>query len=183
AWMRYVPRNAQRVNERIDLGSPPLPRVIRVALAPFGHEVGKAVVDLVRQDNADGDELIARRAGGDVPHALAAQPENPAGAGALRNGELDAPTDGRHLNLGAKYGLVDADREIQGNIVADTLELRMRTHLDLDQGISRLAAAEAGATLAFQSQHLTILHALGHRQVEHAAFGHGHALAGARDGF
>ena len=95
---------------------------------------------------------------------------------------MDPAGDRRYFDLRADHRLVETDRKVECDIVSDALELRVRAHLDLDQRISRLATAETRAAFAFQSQHLSIDDALRNREVQHAAFRHGDALAGSGDG-
>ena len=125
----------------------------------------------------DGDELVTRRSGRSVTHSFAPQPEDATGAGTFRDRQLHSARDGGHLDLGTEHRLVDRDRQVESDVVADALELRMRAHLDLDQRIAWLAAVEAGAALALEPQNLPVLHALGHSEIQHATAGHRHAFA------
>src|SRR5262249_25104810 len=117
-----------------------------------------------------------------VAHALALEAKDPAGTGALGKRELHSTGDRGDLDLGAEHGLIDGDGELQDDIVSGAGKVWVRPDLDLDQGVSRLAAAGASRALALEPQHLPVRHALGHREVEHSTVGHGHALFGAGGG-
>src|SRR5262249_20057835 len=140
------------------------PRIIAVGLAPLGQEVGKLVIDLVGQNDANTDQLIAGMAGCSAAHAFALEAEDAAGTGALWQGELHPTGNGWYLDLGTEHGFVDGDGKFQDDIVAGPCELRVRPNLDLDQGVSRLAAAEARRTLALQPQYLPVRPPLRHRE-------------------
>src|SRR5215471_17868529 len=137
--------------------------VVAVGLAPLGQEVGELVIDLVGQDDANADQLIPGMTACRVAHAFALEAKDSAGTGALGKRELHPTGNRGYLDLGAEHGLIDGDGELQDDIVSGAGEVRVRPDLDLDQGVSRLAAAVAGRALALKPQHLPVRHALRHR--------------------
>src|SRR5262245_14080067 len=117
-----------------------------------------------------------------VAHAFTFEAKDPAGAGALGKRELHPTGDGGYLDLGAEHGFIDGDGQFQDDIVPGPCELRVWPNLDLDEGVSGLAAAEARRALALEPQHLPVRHALRHREVKHPAIWQGHPLFGAGGG-
>ncbi len=104
------------------------------------------------------------------------------GARALGDRECDAAGYRRHLDFGAQHGLIDGDRDVQHDIVPLPLELRMRTHLDLDQRIAGFPTGE-GPPFPAKAQDLPVGHAFRHRQVEHTAVRQRHSLLRPASGF
>src|SRR5262249_14864270 len=110
------------------------PRIVPMGLAPLGEEVGKLVIDLVGQNDANADQLIAGMAGCSAAYAFALEAEDAAGTGALWQRELHPTGNGWDLDLRAEHGFVDGDGEFQDDIVPGPGELRVWPNLDLDQG-------------------------------------------------
>src|SRR5262249_56039908 len=108
------------------------------------------------ESGANGEELVGGMGGCSAAYAFALEAEDAAGTGALWQCELHPTGNGWDLDLRAEHGFVDGDGEFQDDIVPGPGELRVWPNLDLDPGVSRRAAADAGRAPALQPQHLPV---------------------------
>lgn len=159
------------------------PGIVTVFLAPLGEEVGQAIIDFVRQDNRNRDELVTGLACAGGVDAFATEPECLARVGTLRNGQIDRAADGWHFDFAAEHGLVNGDGELDADVIAVALELLVRAHFDLDQRVASGTAEFAITAFTFEAENLAVFDAFGNIEVERIAAGHADALARATNGF
>lgn len=70
------------------------------------------VIKVCRNNDFDGDELVAAAAAAEVGDAFAAQAEDGAGLGAFGDVVFDLAVQRGHLHLGAEGGLDDGDGHV-----------------------------------------------------------------------
>ena len=112
--------------------------------------------------------LVAGRIAAASPavNALAAQPQPRAGIRTRRDRHRHRSGDGRHRHPRAEHRFGEADRQLDMDVVALAAEEGVRRDMHFDQCITGRAAAKAGAALALQAQHLTLVDAGRDRHVE-----------------
>src|SRR5436190_5030240 len=102
---------------------------------PLLHESLEFRVVPVRQHDAGGDEQVASRAGR-LGQPLALEAKNPAAGSIFWYRKFDRAAERRYANLAAEHGFVKRDRQIEPQVTAFNLEVRMRGHICCDQEIA-----------------------------------------------
>src|SRR5436190_12932190 len=131
---------------------------------PLLHEGLEFRVVPVRQHDAGGDEQVASRAGR-LGQPLALEAKNPAAGSVFWYRKFDRAAERRYANLAAEHGFVKRDRQIETQVTALNLEVRMRGDIDRDQEIAGPVTGR-GLSLPLQPDLLTGIDARGNLDVE-----------------
>src|SRR5436190_8759818 len=102
---------------------------------PLLHQGLEFRVVPVRQHDASGDEQVASRARR-LRQAFALEAKNPAAGSVFWDRKFDRAAERRYANLAAEHGFVKRDRQIEAQVTAFDLEVRMRANIDCDQEIA-----------------------------------------------
>src|SRR5262249_55753396 len=91
---------------------------------------------------------VARFAALRIGSPSTAKPQTLAGLATRGHLQFHVPAEGGHRDRGASYRLANGDRNVHDEILALTLDARMRSNVDDEVQIAGLAAVVAGAALS-----------------------------------
>src|SRR4051812_10837602 len=129
-----------------------------VQLSELAHEFLAAFIDHLRQDDADFDEQIAAAARG-LRRAALAQAEALPRLRARRNPQLDRSLERGDLDARAEHGIVNADRQLDAEVVPLPAEDGVWLHVDGDVEIAVARAAASGVAAIGDAQARALVHA------------------------
>src|SRR6056297_104654 len=134
-----------------------------------------ALVETHRRLHLDVHPQVALGAAADGAHALAAQPEDLAALGALRDFQLQRGllAESGHADLAAQGRSRVADRDLAGEVRALALENRVRPHQDFDVEITGGTAIAPRLALSAQPDTVAAVHP--RRDLDRQGLGLAHA--------
>src|SRR5262249_7219122 len=131
----------------------PFAWIVRLAVAPFAHELVELGIASFRQHHPNGRQEVALALARREPPAP--EPEDAPRIGSGRYCELDRAVKRRHAHFPAKHRFIERDGKLETQISALAFEQRMGSDGDRDQEVAGTPTS-AGCTLPFQTDLLAV---------------------------